>query len=287
MCVHASSVGSLRRHCVAGLGLRRTELVDKVAALYHAWRLEMATAHTLSTFVQCIVAATGDLGTESGFQVAPKASVRTWLPYFDDDGFDEDHGLGAAGEDQHDPVLDTSSSIYIAGLLHIFSNTARDILDAAEQWQVIRPRLNALAIFLNRRTSRQLFVAVCLSRPPHSYLKPLFSSFPYTLKDWRWEYVWRVCKMLLELKYVLTSTWNIRAMSSQPAANLDVPLGHGNVGGEGAGDGDDDLHHETIRQVFGVEVVCVCCSKQAPLPDASTMLLQQIGTPTGLRPRLS
>ena len=225
-----------------------------MAALFHAWRLETATASDLARFVECIVTATGDLGTESGFEVAPKAACGTWLPYFEQASLDEDPGLGAVGGEQGDPILDTSSSIYIAGLLHIFSNTAKDILDAAEHWQVVYPQLNALSIFLNRKASRKMFMAVCLSRPPHSYLQPLFSSFPYVLKDWRWESVWRVCKALLELQYPLRA-WNSQAMLSQPSSVLDVPLGQG---GGGGGDGDDQEDNEllaTVRQVLGSDSV--------------------------------
>lgn len=237
---------------MGGLALRRTEMIDKVASLFHAWRLETASSHDLALLVnKCMVTATGDLGVESGFEVAPKAHVQTWLPYFDHANLDDDPGLGDIGDAQEDPILDTSSSIYVAGLLHIFSNTAKDILGAAEHWEVVRPQLNALAIFLNRRACRKLFVGVCLHMPPLSYLKPLFTSFPHTLKDWRWEAVWHVCRSLLELQHALTSAWNSQAMLSQPAAELDVQLRDVDIGGGGE-EGADGESVATVRQVMGV-----------------------------------
>lgn len=71
--------------------------------------------------------------------------------------------------------------MYLPGLLHILSNASKDLLSVTENFTRAYSMMEALTLWLHDKQTREHSVATCLSLPPYNDLKPLFSSFKYTL----------------------------------------------------------------------------------------------------------
>ena len=240
-----------------GLGLQRSGLHEKAQALFHSWALEVDSCEQMAKLLEGFVACTGDLGVESGFGSLPVAPFETWLPYFNYEALGEDDGNAVLAPQVR---LDVSKSMYIPGLLHIFSNTAKDMLDASSHYVDVHPLLHGLTQFLHRRPTRDLFKAACLAVPPHSYLRGLFNSFRYTLVGWRWEYIWRAIEALAELEGPLRAAWNLGSMEDRPEDELGARLPPLAAPACAADDPEEDNGDEalpTVRQILAQASVAV------------------------------
>ena len=230
------------------LGSNHSTLLHEFVALQHAVFMEAGSSAVLANWNKHVVSTTTDRGTEKAFVRVPAMTFRTAFPFFlpeDSLQFEVDAGeapqVGQAQPDRMGPhapasvtpedLLCMDGALDVAGPMHALGNASKGFVHAVPNYEeYFYPRLNALVRFLHAPYYRSLFSHKCLTGNLEP-LQDLFTSFPWTIVQWRWLSLSAVVPELLLRQHALQAGWDPAAMGIQVQQQ-----GEGN-------DNPDDFHN--------------------------------------------
>jgi hypothetical protein len=207
---------SVRTHVnvPAALGLGRATLVDKAAALAHAWFLETPSMAAMTTSTCNVVSFTTDMGTEMGLSALPMFGSHAdaqllpqWMRVTALD-FEMDIGVGD-GVDEASEKLFLRRAIAVPGLLHIFHNMMQDVDTSLSFWRHFWPQVKNIERLFTSRIKRERVIARCFKNVPHyASLELLLQDWTGTIHEERWgdivNFLFKARPVLLGLRAV----WN-------------------------------------------------------------------------------
>jgi hypothetical protein len=187
------------------LGSGRASLVNKVAALIHAFWLLSGWA-MLQSLLSNVVSITTDLGTECKLADFECADIRKLQPRWIVDA----EMVDDTGESVFTTPFLFKSALPIAGLLHIFSNAMNDVNRALENWDTFYDSLKIIEALVSVPYRLERFVTLCLIGGPLEAVKwKLEKKIPH-LYEKRWGEVHSFCLRLNDILSILRQGWNQR-----------------------------------------------------------------------------
>jgi hypothetical protein len=159
---------------------------------------------------------------------------------FDFDGGDNGNDEAAGGEDDapaeqetedSDYMLDFTSSVYIAGLLHVLHNTTQDLGATLLHWSLWVDQLKMVCRLLSNKWTKDRFLQTCLKGHP---LAGDIKRFRARVYEARWGSIWYAVGQLLHIQDILCQSWakqafcygdadmNERREETEHSVNLEV-----------------------------------------------------------------
>jgi hypothetical protein len=116
-----------------------------------------------------------------------------------------------AGANVADPDayrLDFTSSVFIAGFLHILHNTTKDLQDVLGYWDTFINFLRQVCRLLSRKWSRDRLLETCFCDYPERNSRCEIERFKAHVYEGRWGSIWHAIGQISMVKDVLKYAWS-------------------------------------------------------------------------------
>ena len=120
-------------------------------------------------------------------------------------------GRGLAEEGVDSLYIDLTSTLYIAGLLHIVHNCTKDLANVLLYWEWFTDHLRQLCRRLHKKWARQRLLETCFAAPPHCHHQNDYAHFTGGVYEGRWASVSNAVAQVLLINDSLRSAWSLPA----------------------------------------------------------------------------
>ena len=146
------------------------------------------------------------------FHIEPEGAEAAEEQPIADEDRQRDLGAGAGCRGAEEGVdslyIDLTSTLYIAGLLHIVHNCTKDLAIVLLYWEWFTDHLRQLCRLLHKKWARQRLLETCFSAPPHCYRRDDYAHFTAGVYEGRWASVSNATAKVLLLEDSLRAAWN-------------------------------------------------------------------------------
>ena len=135
--------------------------------------------------------------------------------------------VGDGSDNISNDELFFSSSLHIAGIMHILHNAVKDVTSAMPNFEWFWKEFKVFCLYMKHRWNRERVVGTCFSTPPASWLAADILGFAPDITDTRWGYLIATLDDMLDIESALRNWWD--------SAKVNIPARRRRPGG-GQGD---------------------------------------------------
>ena len=195
------------------VGSGRASRLHTLHALVHAHKLVSSSWKSACELVRGVVSLTSDLGTEALLTSIPPIPITRFFDY----AVEQTEG-GEALEDLEgtlpdDPsdlggvCVDLSNAWHFPGLLHVVDNAGKSLESALVWYDTFLTYLKAISSMLTQPWTKARFMQTCMNDDSFADLRLRVSKFHAKAYSPRWGTIWRACRELSPLQFVLQRAW--------------------------------------------------------------------------------